>query len=134
MLAKLKHIDQGWYILLGVPTLFICGYLLFLSPQILHLPFCAVRSFLDFDCPGCGLTRSIVFLSHGQIRASIDFHPLGVVIAVWLVYLFVRQLFAVVLKKSFPNLFSPKGRDIILFGFLIAMFVQWLVKIYINYH
>ncbi len=126
--------DQGWYILLGIPALFICAFLLFLLPQVLNLPFCAVRSFLNIDCPGCGLTRSFAYLSHGQVRTSIDFHPLGIVIAAWLVYLFIRQLFFLILKKPLPYVFSQKGRDVILFGFLIAMLVYWVIKLFFKFY
>lgn len=35
---------------------------------------CFSREYLDFDCPGCGLTRSVVCISHGQWRRAGGFN------------------------------------------------------------
>lgn len=42
---------------------------------------CASRRLLGVNCPGCGLTRSIVFLVHGDWHASLAMHRLG-----WLIF------------------------------------------------
>ncbi len=44
---------------------------------------CAFRDVTGIPCPGCGLTRSWVALLHGDLAASLGFHPLG-----WLVLLY----------------------------------------------
>ena len=43
---------------------------------------CPSHVLLHMDCPGCGLTRSIVSLAHGQWRQSLAFHPVGVALAI----------------------------------------------------
>jgi len=48
-------------------------------PQI-----CISRRFLGINCPGCGLTRSIIFLMQGQFSTAFRLHPLG-----WLVLLLI---------------------------------------------
>lgn len=45
---------------------------------------CQSKVLFGVDCPGCGLTRSFVHLAHGNVPASLAVHPLG-----WLVALFV---------------------------------------------
>ena len=39
---------------------------------------CPFKMFTGLPCPGCGLTRSVVALLHGDPSASVFFHPLGV--------------------------------------------------------
>ncbi len=49
-------------------------------PQFVLPESCFSRALLGIDCPGCGLTRSIVYLVHGDLSASLAMHRLG-----WLV-------------------------------------------------
>ena len=51
------------------------------SGQIAHLPsVCLFYALTGLPCPGCGLTRSFVCISHGHWRESLHWHPLGLVI------------------------------------------------------
>ncbi len=50
--------------------------------RIAHLPtVCPFRTLTGLPCPGCGLTRAFVCLSHGRLTESLHWHPVG-----WLVY------------------------------------------------
>lgn len=40
-------------------------------------PSCVSHELFGIPCPGCGLTRSIIYLAHGQWRASLAMHRLG---------------------------------------------------------
>ena len=46
---------------------------------------CPVRRATGRPCPGCGLTRSLVRLLHGDLRRSVAAHPLGLPLGVLLV-------------------------------------------------
>ena len=49
--------------------------------QIAHLPsVCLFYTLTGLPCPGCGLTRSFVCISHGHLRDSLHWHPLGLVV------------------------------------------------------
>jgi len=120
--------NQGWIVIVGVPALFFCAYLIGSSPALFKLPLCAVKMFAGVDCPGCGLTRSIAFLVHGQIKRSIDFNPMGIVVSVWLVFLFIKTLI------PFKTPLSQKSRDIMLACFVAALIIQWLIKLFFSFH
>jgi hypothetical protein len=45
---------------------------------------CTIRSVTGYPCPGCGLTRAIVWAAHGEFRASLASHPLGLPLLAWL--------------------------------------------------
>jgi len=40
--------------------------------------FCPFKVMTGLPCPGCGMTRSVVALLHGDATTSFYFHPLGV--------------------------------------------------------
>lgn len=123
---------RGWGVLLGVPALFFAAYIYPHIPLLHRIEICAARSFLGCDCPGCGVASSLWALVHGNLRRSIDLHPLGVIIALWLVYFFVRSFIENVSGRRLPTLLGPGARDIIVYAFLAALFLQWAVKLWIS--
>ncbi len=49
-----------------------------MSPALDAPSLCALRWLGIESCPGCGLGHSISAIFHGQIKASFNYHPLGV--------------------------------------------------------
>jgi hypothetical protein len=90
---------------------------------------CTSRRVWNMDCPGCGLTRSFINMSHGEVQKAFSFNPAGP-----FVYLFVLiqipwhgyQLFRL-LKMRRPVesawLFVP------LYGMSAAVLFQWLWRL-----
>lgn len=52
---------------------------------------CTIRSVTGYPCPGCGLTRAIVSAVHGEFRASLASHLLGLPLLAWLLAEAVRH-------------------------------------------
>lgn len=53
-------------------------------------PVCPFRALTGFTCPGCGSTRGMHALVHGDVVAAFKFNPLFVLSLPFLVYAFVR--------------------------------------------
>jgi hypothetical protein len=53
---------------LGTLTNFLQGY----------NSICIIKNLTGFDCPGCGLTRSILHFTHADISRSLDLNILGI--------------------------------------------------------
>jgi hypothetical protein len=54
--------------------------------KILGLPsICPFHMLTGKPCPGCGMTRSLVCMAHGQLHESFCYHPLGPVVFLLLV-------------------------------------------------
>lgn len=51
-------------------------------PNIPVPDLCGSRIWFGIECPGCGLTRSFIYLAHGQFDASLTMHRVGWVLAV----------------------------------------------------
>ena len=117
---------------MGVPALFFAAYIWPAFGWLDGVRLCAVKGFLGCDCPGCGLIRSLVALTHGRLRESIDLHPLGVIIAGWLAYTFAREVAALAIGRSPPALLKQWQRDLLLGAFLVALMLQWVAKFVVS--
>jgi len=65
-----------------------------LLPPDRPFPFdlCLWHRLTGFDCLGCGLTRSVCHLLHGDIARSLALHPAGVVVVAITAVLALRGL------------------------------------------
>ena len=127
--SKKSIFIQGWGVLLGVPAIFLFAYFYYRIPFASKASFCSVRHFLGVDCPGCGLTRSFAALMHGNIRESVDIHPLGIIIAAWLAYMFFRGIYACIAGRWPRSILTQGQRDIVVYAFLLGLIVQWIVRL-----
>lgn len=79
MLKKQKTLEEQLYII-GLIFLISGGISIFvyfniLLPYIESIP-CTLLATLGLYCPGCGGTRAVEALFHGQFLASLWYHPL----------------------------------------------------------
>ena len=65
---------------------------------------CPFRRLTGLPCPGCGLTRSWVYASHGWWSESFAAHPFGMVALAALVLLVVLAVVARVRRTAPPDL------------------------------
>ena len=63
---------------------------------------CWSRSLFGCRCPGCGLTRSVVYLAHGDWRASLAMHRLGIIMALSILAQFPYCTAGIYWKKDYP--------------------------------
>jgi hypothetical protein len=101
--------------------------------QIAHIPaFCPFYRLTGLPCPGCGLTRAFVCISHGQFAQSLHWHPIG-----WLVYagfalLWVREGLTLLLGRQVlplsPQVQCRLGVAAFVIVFLVGISrIGWLV-------
>ena len=65
---------------------------------------CPFRRLTGLPCPGCGLTRSWVYLAHGQVRDALAAHPFGAVAALAALVLVGAVVLASVRGTPLPDL------------------------------
>ncbi|HEY0073714.1 MAG TPA: DUF2752 domain-containing protein [Abditibacteriaceae bacterium] len=117
--------------------LLICGAILFLSSALginqsgrVYLPpfeqfglpaMCATKVLFHLDCAGCGITRSLVSIGHGNWRAGLAFHPAGLAVYG---FLWAQVLFQVIaLQRLRRGQSSAQNRFLSwYFYLLLAMF------------
>jgi hypothetical protein len=89
-------------------------------------PLCSFRRLTGQPCPGCGLTRSLICLGHGQVADSFRFHPLGP-----LVFLGVSCALALaLLRLKRPQLLARWRLDLpAAVALLLALLALWPLRL-----
>lgn len=93
--------------------------------QVLHLPGlpCLFHEMTGLPCPGCGMTRAIVALLHGDLAQAFTHHPLGVpVAAIWLL-LAVAGLLPTARRLRLADALAVWDRRLALSTLLLAAFL-----------
>lgn len=88
-------------------------------------PSCLSKELLGIPCPGCGLTRSVVYLAHGQWRESLAMHRLGWLMALGALLQFPYRILA--LRREDAEFLSPRTRNVIAKSFVTLLMLNWIV-------
>jgi uncharacterized protein DUF2752 len=98
-------------------------------PAVEKLPLCFFHSFTHLECPGCGLLRSFISISHGQWIRAIRWNALGPLVYLFLVVYLIKALVGLAGKKIMlpPFLFQRGTWTYRLFG--ILFWGQWILKL-----
>jgi len=73
---------------------------IFLPTDGLGVDVCLMHRLTGLPCPGCGLTRSITCITHGELWKGAAYHPFGLVIWVLLVALTGYSLLPAARRRS----------------------------------
>ncbi len=89
---------------------------------LFHNPtsFCIHKNLLHFDCPGCGMTRALHSILHGQFRQAIIFN----IAVAPLIILIVQHFLSYILPASSCDTF----RKISLTLFTTVLLTQYFIK------
>ena len=86
---------------------------------------CLFHLITGLYCPGCGGTRAAVYLLHGQIWKSIQYHPLVFYMAVMILIEFATYALSRVLHR--PELHLKRYNLLVYIGIAVIL-VNWAVK------
>lgn len=88
---------------------------------------CQSRALFGWECPGCGLTRSFVYLAHGDLAASLGVHRVGWLCALCVLLQLPYRIWALRTLTPLPlGTRLPWIIAVSLVGLLIA---DWLARI-----
>jgi hypothetical protein len=90
---------------------------------------CSSKVLFGIDCPGCGLTRACIAISHGQFAKAWKFNP-----ASYAVYLFIAaQLpWHLIQLWRLQNRHPPLESSIVYMapiGLVLLLFTSWLIRL-----
>ena len=75
-------------------------YLFFFEPgKTGFFPVCPFRAITGFTCPGCGSTRGLHRLLHGDVVAAFEFNPLLILSLPFLLYALLRYTDAAIRQR-----------------------------------
>ncbi|MCH2180980.1 MAG: DUF2752 domain-containing protein [Mariniblastus sp.] len=102
----------------------------FLPGTELPLPeLCTSKRVFGIDCPGCGLTRGFISISHGEFQRAWHFNPASFVVYVLVIGQIPWQLYQ--LGRIWRGRYPVSSNWIYLLPALAAasLLLQWLVQI-----
>jgi hypothetical protein len=89
---------------------------------------CWSRSVFGVKCPGCGLTRSIVYLAHGDWQASWKMHRVGFVMALAILAQFPYCIVGLRYRKDYP--LGRRFASIVAWGLILLLIGNWLYDVF----
>jgi hypothetical protein len=93
----------------------------------LGLVLCPFRLLTHLPCPGCGMTRAMLALCHGDLRAALIAHPLSPFLAVALGVWWVNNLLAASGRPRLVTLPASAGR--LWWLALAAALALWIARL-----
>ncbi|MDT5270202.1 MAG: hypothetical protein QOH49_2388 [Acidobacteriota bacterium] len=89
---------------------------------------CPSRLLFGVNCPGCGMTRSILMTLGGDLRGALSVNPAGPLLVVALILLAAQLLFAARVREESPSVTRRLRPWASLYGVVVAsvMLIQWV--------
>ena len=84
--------------------------------------FCPLKMLTGFPCPGCGITKSLVYFYQGDIEKSFYYHILGPFVIVFCVVAILVLSTELITKKEYFNS--------LLYNMKLAYFLGYSLGIY----
>ena len=110
-----------------------------LVPYLLHVfdhgnieeaqSLCPFKMLTGLPCPGCGITKSLIFLYQGDLRKSLHYHLFGLPLVLTCVFFIVLLLTELITKRIYLRslIYSrPLG-----YGLAIALATYHLTRLFI---
>lgn len=108
-----------WFsIALGATYLFI-----FEPGKTGFFPSCPFRMLTGFTCPGCGSTRGLHRLLHGDVVGAFEFNPLMVLMLPFLLYALVRYTVGAVRGRPLEKHFVKPNYIWMLFALIMSFWI-----------
>ena len=93
------------------------------------LPLCIFHTITGLPCPSCGMTRAVISLGHGDIRAAFFLNPVSILIyfAAWLGL--ILSLLQVVFEEKYIEIIWNRSKGALFPIVLIIMALTWTYKL-----
>lgn len=124
-LRPLEVDHEALWLLVGGASLCLLGVAL-ATPGI-QLPRCAFKTITGLPCPTCGVTRTVIALSRGDIERGVFMNPLAAIAcAVGLLYLvYAAAVLALRLPRFRPTVSAPGARRLRIAA-VAALAINWI--------
>lgn len=90
---------------------------------------CLHRLIYKKPCAGCGLTRSFVSFAHGDVKASYNYHRLGIPLFLLLLFQIPIRLYLLKTGISGYTPFMKKLITVPAIVCMIAIFINWVIHL-----
>ena len=114
--------------LLGMLFVFL-AYAFWIDPQQTPIQTCYFKAWTGWDCPSCGMSRSLYALTHGQWLSAVHYHWMGPVLFALVIFVLAGLGLELAMRKKI-TLSSRwiSAKNTLLF-FLVFWMITWLVRL-----
>jgi hypothetical protein len=93
--------------IIGAVITLVIPFFLMLHNQNHHLEtdqsLCPFKMLTGFPCPGCGITKSLVYFYEGDLYKSMQYHVLGPFVVIFCIVTILVLLTELITKKEYLN-------------------------------
>ncbi len=107
-------------ILIGAAYLFV-----FEPGRTGFFPACPFRTLTGLDCPGCGSTRGLHQLVHGNFIAAFEFNPLLIILVPLSLYMLFLWTRSAITGRPMPQVSIPSSY---VWTFVVVVFGFWIFR------
>ena len=119
------------YGIIGASITLMFPFFLILLNQDDHLDtdqsFCPFKMLAGFPCPGCGITKSLVYFYEGDAYKSLCFHAFGPFVILFCIITILVLTTELITKKEYFNSFLYNKK--IAYGLAIFLITYHLIRI-----
>ena len=95
-------------------------------------PLCATKAFFHVECPGCGLTRSFVKITQGDLIDAFNFNRVSILLYLYFLFLFAYHVYCLkILKDNIPEKLIYINRFLSFIMISLLVF-NWILGIFIG--
>jgi hypothetical protein len=89
--------------------------------------FCPFKMLVGFPCPGCGITKSLVYFYQGDLYKSLGYHILGPFVIFFCVMTIIVLITEIFTKKEYFNslLYNKK----LTYGLAVFLVVYHIIRL-----
>ena len=121
-----NHTFLARLFLIGLGVVAVYATISEMSPAEISLIPCILHLVTDIPCPGCGMTRACIALTHGHFADAWGYHPFSYLIIGLAI---VSAFFPVWLKNTWTRC-SPSTRNTIAIGGIVLCLSTWIYKLW----
>ena len=126
------------YGIIGAVITLLIPFFLIIFNQDAHLEtdqsFCPFKMLTGFPCPGCGITKSLVYFYEGNLYKSFYYHILGPFVVLFTIITIVVLTTEIITKKEYLNKYFYSKKLAIFMGFFLGTYQLIRVIYFIKNH
>lgn len=93
---------------------------------------CLSRALFNTECPGCGMTRAFVLITHGHFKESMAIHRLAPLLYIFFIYLVIYKIYCICNPGKKLNRLFEELQFLIPFLVICLLVLNWIIGIYIT--
>ena len=124
----MKHIkkQRKYYGIIAASITLIIPFLLIFFDQNIALEykqsFCPFKMLTGFPCPGCGVTKSLVFLYEFDLYKSLYYNAFGPLIIFFCLFTIILLSVELITNKEYFNQYLYNKKLAIVLGFILGCY------------